>query len=113
MERFWRNTNAILDKFEKKADERKLIFNINIENSWNLFLKQDRKCALSGIELNFKNVNGKEYATASLDRIDSKIGYIENNIQWIHKDLNIIKWDFTEQELLNWIEKIYLYRINK
>ena len=27
----------------------------------------------------------------SLDRIDSSKGYEENNVQWVHKDINLMK----------------------
>ena len=33
--------------------------------------------------------------TASLDRIDSSKGYIEGNVQWVHKSVNIMKCDFS------------------
>jgi phosphoglycerate-specific signal transduction histidine kinase len=33
----------------------------------------------------------KNNQTASLDRIDSKLPYTYNNIQWIHKDINRMK----------------------
>lgn len=98
---------------KRKANERNILFDINIEDAWNLFLKQNRECSLSGIKLNFKNVNGKEYATASLDRINPKLDYIIDNIQWIHKDLNFMKQDFSEEEFFNWIEIIYLKRIKE
>ena len=74
------------------AIERKL--EIDIQFIWDLFLKQNRKCALSGIELTFpKNNNNEEKkkSTASLDRIDSKKGYIKDNVQWVHKDVNRMK----------------------
>ncbi len=29
--------------------------------------------------------------SASLDRIDSSLGYIEENVQWVHKDVNMMK----------------------
>mgnify|MGYP007044016634 CR=1 FL=1 len=35
--------------------------------------------------------------TASLDRIDSSKGYIEGNVQWVHKDINWMKQDFNEE----------------
>lgn len=44
--------------------------------------------------------------TASLDRIDSSKGYIEGNIQWIHKELNWLKNDLDEMVLVDWCEKI-------
>ena len=58
---------------------------------WDLFIKQNRKCALSGLELSFPKINGDQSYTASIDRIDSSLGYIEGNVQWVHKDINIMK----------------------
>jgi transposase len=94
----------------KGAKLRNLEFDITIEQIWDLFLRQGRKCALSGIELFFNNyVVGKEN-TASLDRIDNSKGYIIDNIQWIHKDLNFMKQDFKESDFFNWIKTIYEYK---
>lgn len=36
--------------------------------------------------------------TASLDRIDPKGTYTIENVRWIHKDLNNMKWDLTDEE---------------
>lgn len=74
-------------------------FEISIEYVWDIFIKQKRKCALSGVELKFSsNLRGKRDGDASIDRINPKLGYIKNNIQLIHKDLNIIK-GFSEDRL--------------
>lgn len=67
-----------------------LLFDITIEYIWDLFLKQNRKCALTGIKLWFKTTSvGK--SSASLDRIDNSKGYIVGNVQWVHKDINRMK----------------------
>ena len=34
----------------------------------------------------------------SIDRINSDIGYIEGNIQIVHKDINRIKWDLSDKD---------------
>lgn len=47
--------------------------------------------------------------TASLDRIDSTKGYIHGNLQWIHKDLNQMKSNRTQDEFLEWVRKVYSY----
>lgn len=39
---------------------------------------------------------GQSNITASLDRIDSSKGYVEGNVQWVHKDVNYIKQDLEE-----------------
>jgi hypothetical protein len=71
------------------------------EDVWNLFLKQNRKCALSGLDLSFPTVSKDKSWTASLDRIDSSKGYIEGNIQWVHKDINMMKRTYDNQHFIN------------
>ena len=42
-------------QIKKGAEKRNLPFNINIKEIWDLYIKQDKKCALTGIELKFKS----------------------------------------------------------
>lgn len=81
-------------------------FKITIEDAWNLFLTQNRRCAISGVELTFGK-SQKANKTASLDRIDSTRGYEIGNIQWVHKDVNIMKLDHSSENFLAWVAKIY------
>jgi len=83
-------------------------FSVTIEEIWELFLKQERKCALSGTLLVF-NSPRKGETTASLDRIDSSRGYISGNIQWIHKDINTMKSDLPEDRFIEWAKRIAEY----
>jgi len=77
---------------KRGASERGISFNLTIEDAWDLFLKQERKCALTGIPIVFnKTFNGQTSKTASLDRIDSTKGYDISNVQWIHKKINFFK----------------------
>lgn len=73
------------------ARRRKIVFNINKKFLWKLFLKQNKKCALTGMDLTFETRSGKCDGTASLDRIDSTKGYVNENVQWTHKDINMMK----------------------
>lgn len=50
-----------------------------------LIESQNFKCALTGLPISFID------KSASLDRIDSNKGYIVGNMQWVHKDVNIMK----------------------
>jgi len=96
------------------ATSRNLEFQITIEEIWQLFLKQNRKCALSGIKLQFAQTR-KTYnqTTASLDRIDSTKGYAINNVQWVHKKINQIKMNMDQSEFIDWCQKITTYQIRK
>ncbi len=84
------------------AKRRNLEFNITIKDMWNLFLKQNRKCAISNVELNFQSKCSVCDGNASLDRIDSKRGYTIDNVQWIHKDIQKMKWDMSEDKFFDW-----------
>lgn len=87
--------------YKKSAKERGLSFNIDMEYAWNIFVKQGRKCALSGVTLTFPTRQSKQSsATASLDRIDSSKGYIEGNVQWVHKDVNFMKRCISNEQFI-------------
>jgi hypothetical protein len=85
---------------------RKLAFDIIIQDAWALFLKQNRCCALTGMELQFQSKDSVADRTASLDRIDSSKGYIEGNVQWVHKDINYIKNDYSQNYFIELCNKV-------
>lgn len=97
---------------KRGAKQRNFEFSISIEDIWNLFLKQNRKCALSGVEL-FFGQNDKAHksgiTTASLDRIDSNKGYTIDNIQWVHKWINLMKQDMHDVEFIDWCKLVTNY----
>ena len=59
--------------------------------------------------LKFPSSSGRSDGTASLDRIISTNGYTIDNIQWVHKDINELKWDKTYEELLSICKKVVEY----
>ncbi len=63
-------------------------------------------CPLSGLSLTFPKRARDRTATASLDRIDPKQGYVRGNVRWIHKDINRIKWDMTDEVFLSFARDI-------
>lgn len=92
------------------AKKRNIPFDITIEQAWEQFLKQERKCALTKLELTFARARAKNAGvaiqTASLDRINSNKGYTVDNIQWLHKDVNRMKNGFTQEYFLSMCELI-------
>ena len=79
------------------AQDRKLEFTITIQEAWEHYEKQNRKCALSGLSIYFGDSFTKDETTASLDRIDSSKGYIPGNIQWVHKHINLMKSNYNQE----------------
>jgi len=80
------------------AKKRNITFNISIEEAWASLLCQERRCALTGESIGFVSTNN---FTASLDRINSELGYLIDNIQWVHKHINLMKWDLSAEKFLN------------
>ncbi len=72
-----------------------------------LLVKQEYKCALSGIELTCNLEHGIVCLTnASIDRIEAGGPYILENIQLVCRQVNTMKWTLSEEELLWWCKKI-------
>lgn len=88
----------------KQIKRHKIDFDLTIEFAWNLFIKQNRKCSLSGLSIKFdeKNIHN----TASLDRIDSSLGYTISNVQWVHKDINFMKRMYSQEYFIEMCKKV-------
>jgi len=83
--------------------------NINIKYCWDLFIKQNRKCALSGVDIYPPCSSSDTNYTASLDRIDSSIGYIKGNVQWVHRIVNFMKNNLNEDVFIDFCSVIAEY----
>lgn len=86
---------SIISKIKWGAVKRNLTFNVTIEYLWDLFEKQNGKCYYTKEEIILKPKNQKGI-TASLDRVNSNIGYEIGNVVWVHKDINKMKMEFPE-----------------
>lgn len=93
---YWYN-HIVRSASGNKGTRRPLELSITKEYAWNLFLKQNKRCALSGIELKFPTKNKDRSYNISMDRIDSSLGYIEGNVQWVHKDVNFMKRTYSQE----------------
>lgn len=100
--------NAYIAGVIRHAKNREISFQLDIEALWNLYLKQNARCALTGMPLVLKRKQDVK-SNASLDRIDSKKNYTPENIWWLHKDINQIKFDYTIDELKNTCKQIISY----
>ena len=84
-----------LRSIHSNALSRNIPISVTAEELWQLYVDQNGKCALTGLDITFgrhsKKKTKMQSQTASLDRIDSNTGYIRGNLQWVHKDVNIMK----------------------
>jgi hypothetical protein len=85
-----------LSRVRRRATNGGFEFTLTNAFLWELYVKQERKCALSGLPIGFCADDGNINITASLDRIDSTKGYTHDNSQWTHKVLNRMKHAFDQ-----------------
>lgn len=80
-------------KFKTQAQLRNYEFTITIEDIVTMYEHQNKKCKLSGVPIGWEDIGTKH--SASIDRIDSKKGYTVDNVQLVHKDINMMKQQFS------------------
>lgn len=95
-------SGKIFSKLKRDAIIRNIDFKITLEYLDTLYKKQNKKCALTGLDLSMTH----KQQTASVDRIDSNRGYTEENIQWVHKDINMMKKNYPEDYFIYMCELV-------
>lgn len=90
---------------------------VTLEYLWDLFIRQNKKCALSGVDITLnpkwseQNKTGQKHLqTASIDRIDSNKGYEIGNVQWVHKNINWMKGKLDENIFIEMCKKVANYK---
>lgn len=106
---------SFYNQMKASAEKRKIIFNVSMQYLYELFLKQNGKCAYTGesifLPINVRRLNGENNERkASLDRIDNDKGYIEGNLHWVCKRVNYMKHTMQEDYFFSWIKKIYEFK---
>ena len=86
------------NKFKVGAETRGLVWDLSIEAVYELYIAQEKVCALSGIPIGWAEVG--VIHTASLDRIDSSLGYTLDNVQLVHKDINMMKQSYSNERFV-------------
>lgn len=87
------------------ALRRRLEVTITEDDIWDLYLKQNKLCALTGCKV---NLHKKTKINASVDRIDSTKGYTKENIQIVLKTANKIKMDLQQKDFYELCKLVYL-----
>jgi hypothetical protein len=91
--------------------------NITLEYLKALWEQQDGRCVYTGWELENLEAtslwdNHKLHPrTASLDRIDSMLGYVPGNVQFVSVMANYAKRDFWESQLLEFCKAVFDFRV--
>jgi hypothetical protein len=97
--------SSLVTHIKHGAKSRKIKYSLSNKYLNELWVKSKGKCALSGIDIHMPK-------TASLDRIDSSKGYIQGNVQWVHKNVNIMKRDIPQKEFIKICKAISVNHID-
>jgi hypothetical protein len=92
-------SGSYIGQLRRGATSRNMEFNLSSKFLDDLLKKQNFKCALSGLDLTFGYIPTALY-TASIDRKNSDIPYIESNVWWVHRDINICKQSFSIERFI-------------
>ena len=91
----------------QRIKRKNLTFTITYED-----LHYPTHCPITGLELTYLTAGGgkgrvRNFHAASLDRIDSNLGYVPGNVRVVSSIANIMKNSLGESDFLNLIEMIY------
>lgn len=108
LDRFW---DGRFQQLRAGARSREIFVGIEKDDVLGLFLKQEGKCALSGVPLDYRSRGGgplrkRAIYAPSVDRIDSSGNYVLNNIQIVAEIVNIMKSTLSSSEFLKWCSLI-------
>jgi hypothetical protein len=103
----WKSSSH--DMLRRIKDRAKVMgwdFDLDLEYIDRLLMQQKYTCALSGLPIELAPTIKEQrkfcLTTASIDRIDCQKGYIKGNVQWVHKDVNMMKGKLDDSEFIEW-----------
>lgn len=77
-----------------------LTFDLNINDITNIYITQNCKCALSGLDISYVKGRSLQKQHLSIDRINSDKGYSSDNIQLVDKRINMMKGSLSNEEFI-------------
>lgn len=98
--------NALFSNYQREAKQRKLEWNLDKDTFLSLTKQNCYYCGCEPSQL-IKRNNLDDYTYNGIDRIDSSLGYIKNNVVSCCQQCNIMKFDYSMKEFLDRIKLIY------
>ena len=98
---FWDRAKAYKNRSTAKGLESDIDYKFLME----LFDKQEGKCYYTGLKM--KTEKGKTYDIMSLDRVNSSIGYMKDNVVFCINSINMMKADHDMEDVDKIFEAIY------
>lgn len=103
--------NKLYADYKRSAQKR----NIDFDLEFNLFINITKKdcfyCGRVASQISTSKDLIGEYVYNGIDRVDSSIGYIKNNVVPCCQECNYAKNNTPQQDFLDWIKRVYEYSI--
>ena len=101
-----------LNMAKRRSKKYNRAFDLDLEFLQQLWLKQQTKCAVTGLFLDEKYIHTKKQRKdknpyqASLDRIDNDRGYTKDNVRFVCYMFNIARNDFDDDKVLQFCKQV-------
>ena len=89
-----------------RSNKRNLEFSITLNYLLKLWEQQEGFCNLTGLKMTHSILEGKIKTNLSIDRINPKLGYVENNVQLVCNVANVMKSNLSIEELIDFCKLI-------
>lgn len=96
---------AWYNSFRKSALSRGLEWELTIEFVDALYELQEGRCAFSGLPIQWSEVNWDH--SASIDRIDNERGYLPDNVQLVHKEINMMRGSLDSERFIELCARVF------
>lgn len=95
----------------RNAVKQKHTVNVTLQYLKNLWEQQNGTCPYTGLKLIHQNLRtsidkDNPYIYASLDRIDSSLGYIQNNVEFVSLGIQLLKNKYSKNCVLEFLKNI-------
>jgi hypothetical protein len=94
---------------KQRASDNGYLIDFDWDYLKHLWIIQDGKCAISGLNMTYVMFNGRIPENVSVDRINPSFGYTKDNIQLVCMAVNQMKSDMNMDQLLNFCKQIISY----
>ena len=88
------------NKFKTGAETRGILWNLTLDDVADIMDRQEGRCALTGWDIEFPEVGNPQKAPASIDRINSSLGYTKENSQLLTRQVNMMKQSYAQDEFI-------------
>lgn len=114
MDRYWAQ---VMTRLSAGARGRGLLVAIDKDDLLGMFLEQDGRCALTGLEMHWRVKGGsgrgqRAHSLPSVDRIDSQGNYTLDNIHIVLNVVNVMKNDLPTDQFIALCEQVAAHRLS-